>query len=313
MFEGRIGQVAGTLAVKGLFLIIAGALLWACDGPFRYPLLSEGGLSAETIVFYEHLLLVLIFLPSLIRDVPKFLSAGPIHLGYLLILGVGGAALATLCYTRAFSLLNPSLVIILQKLQPLVAVLLAKVFLQEPISRRFVLWGFICLGGVLLISYHDLQVIWQQLHHSSLFQLAYVQGYLYTLMAVLGWGSATVLSKKLILLGYCEKQIMGGRYLFACLALIPVMAMGGHSFTVTPPHLVQIALMAIISGLLGAYLYYRGLRRVSARVCTLGELFYPLGAVLINWIFLDLAIHPIQIMGGGILFLGITMIQIKRY
>ena len=298
--------------MRGLFFIIIAAIFWAFDGLFRYPLVSTG-LSPETIVFYEHLLLALIFSRPLIGELLPLLRARPKHLIYFSILGVGGSALATLFYTRAFYLMNPSLVIILQKLQPLVAVLLARFFLKEPISSKFVLWGLICLMGVLLISYHDLKVVWEEFPLSSSFQAPPLRGYLYTLMAVVGWGGATVFGKKLGLLGHSEKQIMAGRYGMALLALIPVMVMGDHSFTVSHFQLGQIVLMAIISGLLGAYFYYRGLRRISARVCAVGELFYPLGAVLLNWLFLGLAIHPMQMVGMGILLLGTTMIQIKNY
>ena len=312
--------------MKGFIFIIFAVLLWASDGLFRYPLLS-GGLSAETVVFYEHLLLIAIFLPLLLLNLQAkskkrnssttpSLFTRPSHLFYFAVIGVGGAAVATLSYTRAFYLINPSLVILLQKLQPLIAVLLARLWLKEPLSSKFIFWGLLCLAGALLISFHDVQVVWEQLHSSSLPQLLQdksIHGYLYTLVAVVCWGTATVFGKKLTLLGYKAGQIMGGRYLMAILALTPLMVMGGHSFDISSQQLLQISLMAILAGLLGTYFYYRGLSVVSARVCTLGELFYPLGAVLLNWIFLDLTVHPLQMIGGAILLLSATMVQIKRY
>ena len=307
--------------MKGLLLVIAAALLWASDGPlFRYSLLS-GGLAPETIVFYEHLLLALIFLPTIIGQGQRFCtrSTSPLWpqlispVGHFAVIGMGGAALATVCYTRAFFLINPSLVIVLQKLQPLVVVLMARWLLREPISKNFILWAGLCLLATFLISYSDLRQAWSELHPHITWQAKSVQGYLYTLIAIVGWGAATVYGRKLALLGYSERQMMAGRYGMAAIALLSLMIGGGHSFLISSQQLSQIAGMAILSGLLGVYLYYRGLHLVSARVCTLGELFFPLGAVALNWSLLGLAIHPLQLVGGGLLLLGATMIQIKHY
>ena len=297
--------------MKGLALVLIAALLWACDGPFRYPLLTGGELAAETIVFYEHLLLALALAPSFVA---QGIRGGewkwpPLsHLGCFFAIGVGGGALATVCYTRAFTLINPSLVILLQKLQPLVAILLAKWLLKESLSPRFMLWGLLCLLGASLISYRDLSGVGESLN-----QQWPLEGYLYALVAVVGWGAATVFGKKLTLVGYNTQQIMLGRYMMAIVVLIPAMAASGHTLSISTGDLLQVALMAAISGLLAIFFYYRGLRLISARVCTLAELSYPLWAVLINWRFLDLSIHPLQMLGGGILLLGAARVQWKNY
>ncbi|MCY4643334.1 MAG: DMT family transporter [Bacteriovoracales bacterium] len=314
--------------MKGLFFIMVAAFFWGSDGLLRYPLLSSGKIHAETIVFYEHLILTLVFVPlssfSSERGLPwkSFLTL-PLrpsrHLFYFLVIGAGGAALATVCYTRAFSLINPSLVILLQKLQPLVAILLAGWFLREPISKEFILWALVCLAGAFLISFHDLEKIWGLSASSSqglgdtLFEEGSLKGYLYALAAVVGWGASTVFGKKLTLAGYGTTQIMQGRYIVALAVLTPLMLGKGHSFAISSPHFFQISLMAAVSGLFGIYFYYRGLRLVSAKVCTLGELFFPLAAVFFNWVFLDLSVHPLQLVGGGMLLIGAFMVQIKRY
>jgi drug/metabolite transporter (DMT)-like permease len=52
--------------------------------------------------------------------------------------------------------------------------------------------------------------------------------------------------------------------------------------------------MAIIPGFLGVLLYYRGLKKVRASSATLLELSFPLTAVAINSIFLNLHLTTLQ-------------------
>ena len=71
--------------------------------------------------------------------------------------------------------------------------------------------------------------------------------------------------------------------------------------------------MVLVSGLLAMYLYYQGLRRIPARLCTLAEMFFPLMAVIVNWIFLGASLSIVQISGAIILVAGSLIIQIKQY
>ena len=47
-------------------------------------------------------------------------------------------------------------------------------------------------------------------------------------------------------------------------------------------------------------------------MATLAELFFPLCAVVINWLFLNTELDWVQIVGGVILVLGSTVIQLKE-
>ena len=76
--------------------------------------------------------------------------------------------------------------------------------------------------------------------------------------------------------------------------------------------MVVISLMVFVSGLLAMYLYYNGLKKMSARACSLTELFFPFFAVIVNWIYLDATLSVYQIAGGLILILGSVVIQMKR-
>ncbi len=45
----------------------------------------------------------------------------------------------------------------------------------------------------------------------------------------------------------------------------------------------------------------------------MAEMTFPFMAVGVNWVFLDAKLTMMQIMGGGLLLLGSTIIQLKRY
>jgi drug/metabolite transporter (DMT)-like permease len=301
-------------SIAGILLVILACTFWAFDTLIRYPLIGSG-VGAISIVFYEHLILTVIFLVVFFKSFSKIFSAKKRHFFYFFMLGGVGSALATVAFTRAFQFLNPSLVILLQKFQPIVAILLARWVLDEKINRLFILWASICLLGGLLVSYEDILNILNSdqnfkqlfLHDQSLL------GYFLVMISVFGWGSATVFGKKLGKEGYSDEQIMAGRFIMGFLCLLPIALNLDDIFTHSINVYGKISLMVLVSGLLAMWVFYQGLRRTSARACSLAEMFFPFMAVIVNWLFLGATLTPIQIMGGGLLLLGSIVIQLKQY
>lgn len=299
--------------MKGIFLIMGASLIWAVDTLIRYPLL-RAGISAERIVFTEHLLLTMCFIPVLYKGREKIWQAKISEAFYFLIIGGLGSAIATLAFTKAFTFINPSLVILLQKLQPIVAITLAWVFLKEPIHKKFLWWAALCLVGGIMISHKDVFPGLSKMDFSySFLNKKSLVGYGLTIVAIVGWGAATVFGKKLSLNGFKAKEIMGGRFFFGFLTLLPFVYYTEVVFDFVPETWGKIALMVVLSGLLGMYLYYRGLKLIPARLCALAEMFFPFCAVAVNWIFLDARLDPVQLGGGVLLLLGSTVIQLKHY
>ena len=297
----------------GLLFVGLACMLWAIDSLFRYPLLGSG-ISATRIVFSEHLLLTCIFIPVLTKSFKKVWNGLVSNLFYFLIIGGLGSALATLCFTHAFKLINPSLVILLQKLQPLVAIILARIVIGEKIKKEFIGWALICFVGSFLIIYQDIFPGIASLNFSKeFFSSKHLTGYALTLIAVVGWGSSTVFGKKLSIAEFNEKEIMAGRYLIGLLTLTPLLFFQDVEFDLNVSIWSKILIMTVSTGLFSMYFYYQGLKRITARLCTLMEMSFPLFAVCINWIYLNKPLSMTQIIGGGILLLSSTVIQIKKY
>ena len=142
--------------MTGIIFIFFACLLWAADTLIRYPLLF-GGSSAQQIVLFEHLILVVMIVAVFIFQRRKFNFLNRQTIVPFIVIGIFGSALGTLAFTEAFYLSNPTVVILLQKLQPLVAVTLAYVLLKEKISPRFFLWLGLALLGSFLLIWPDLQ------------------------------------------------------------------------------------------------------------------------------------------------------------
>lgn len=297
----------------GFSFILMACALWAVDTLIRYPLSSQ--MSAASIVFYEHLLLSVIFSVVFFKSLKSLSKPKVSHVIAFVVLGVIGSALGTLAFTRAFMFLNPSIVIILQKFQPVVAVTLAVWVLGEKVNKFFIFWAFISIIGAFLISYEDvLNIVNSKKELTELFfHDNAILGYILVIFTIFGWGSATVFGKKLALEGYTNEQIMGGRFILGFFAMAPFYFIDGSFFTHNLEIYSKISLMVFLSGLLAMYLYYMGLRRTSARSASLAEMFFPFMAVIVNWAFLDAKLTVIQIFGGLILFIGSSVIQLKKY
>jgi drug/metabolite transporter (DMT)-like permease len=295
--------------LAGFGLVVLAAFCWAIDTLFRYPLISSG-VSALQIVFVEHLFLMVFSGYVLWKSRLMIWKMEFGHIFYFFLIGGFGSAIGTLAFTKAFSLLNPSYVILLQKLQPLVAISMARFLLGEPISKKFLAWGSVCLLGGLLISFQD--IFTGGPHHFEISRNS-LYGYGLVFLAVVSWGSATVFGKKLSMSGFDFKEIMAMRFFFGFAVLLPLFVGESDTSIFDAVVLGKIFLMALISGAVAMALYYKGLSRISARTCAIAEMFFPLCAVVINWVFLGKGLTEVQIVGGVLLVIGSTTIQIKNY
>lgn len=289
----------------GIFLVILACFLWATDALIRYPLLSS--ISPLQLVFYEHSVLFVVFLPYLIKMRERFYKTTISEIFYFFIIGGIGSAGATIAFSKAFTLMNPSLVILLQKFQPLVAILLARLVLGESISNKFLVWASICLIGAVLISYDDLkQVIFGNDIQQSL------EGYFYVALSVIGWGATTVFGKKLSE-NYTHVEVMCGRFIMAFCVLVPLVFQQQITLSLEFASAYKILIMVFLSGLMAMFFYYKGLKKISAKTAALTELFFPFCAVIINWMILNKSLTELQLVGGALLLIGSFIIQLYHY
>jgi len=298
--------------MTGTFFIMLACLTWALDTLIRYPLLEQGYGTLQ-IVLIEHITLALITFPLIWRHRKVLRRLSCKSYFALFFIGGIGSALGTLAFTEAFHYLNPTVVILLQKLQPIVAVITAYWFLKEAIDRRFVQWAGVILFGSVVMIWPDISGLSTASLHYSDNMTSILLGYGYTLLAVLAWGCATVCGKYLANNQVPANAIMSGRFLSGLIVLSVLALQSGANVTAFSTRDVGwIVVMALLSGLFGMWLYYRGLGRIRAQHATLVEMTFPVFAAVINWVALDMTLTTYQIAGATLLILGNIGLRFKE-
>ena len=287
----------------GPWLVALASLLWAIDAPFRKYLTGE--LSSTTIVFMEHLLISLVVLAWLWPQLKELKNLKWPQWLALIFVSLGGSALATIFFTQSFHYLNPSVAILLQKVQPLVAILLAVIVLKEKLSQRFWLWALLAIGGAYVVTFPDLSVTGLTLSGGSL-------GVVLALLAAFFWGGSTVFGRYL-LRTLSFKAMTAVRFLAALVFLFGIQL---YYSRVSEISLASgrdwsfVFIIAIVAGFISLFIYYRGLKFTSASVATLAELTFPVAAVVVNWIFLDATLTSMQIVGSAVLLFSIAKLSL---
>ncbi|MGP5209197.1 DMT family transporter [Psychrobacter alimentarius] len=298
--------------MAGTFFIMIACFTWALDTLIRYPLLGAG-YSTLQIVLIEHVTLVLFVSPMLWRYRHVYRHMSISGFSSLFFIGGIGSAIGTLAFTEAFHYLNPTIVILLQKLQPIVAILLAYWLLKEHIEGHFLQWAAVILMGSFVMMWPDLRALGNAQWHYSNDTISLFKGYGYTLIAVIAWGAATVCGKYLSHQNIPANAIMSGRFFAALLVLLPMaLAQSDELSMMTSVDLSLVVVMALLSGFIGMWFYYKGLKTIPAQLATLAELSFPVFAAVINWVFLDMGLTSYQIIGGMMLILGNIGLRMKK-
>lgn len=238
------------------------AALWGTDGLLRLPLADE--LAAGTVVFWEHLLVVVVLLPLLPSALRALARCGPREWLAVLVIGGGASALATALFTAAFQLGDPVTPLVLQKLQPLFAVFAAWLLLGERIRPGFVLFAVPALAGAWLLAFADPFDV----------QVAAVRAALLALGAAALWAAGTVLGR-LVSARLRWRDVTVLRFTVGLPVAAVIVAVRGDDVTVGWDNAVGLGLLALVPGLLALSLYYVGLSATPAARATPGRARLP--------------------------------------
>ena len=195
-----------------------------------------------------------------------------------------------------------SVVFLLQKLQPLFAIGSAKILLNEKLSKKYWLWAAISLIAAYYITFPTGAISISE-------QGDNITAALYALGAAFFWGVSTTFSKK-ILKKVDAKKATSFRFLgTTILAGIILFTFQGSSFII--PNLSQwmhLVFIALSTGMIALYLYYKGLAKTPVRVSTLLELVFPILAIVIDAVMYKTYLVPTQYLFVGVLFFSLSRI-----
>ncbi|HET6944872.1 MAG TPA: DMT family transporter [Gaiellaceae bacterium] len=286
-------------AVPGVLLIAIAAALWGLDPILRKPLASST--TATTIVFGEHVVLVLCTLPFLFPALSAMWKAGRSYVAASIFVGAGASAIATILFTDALFHSDFITPVVLQKVQPLVAVLGAAVILTERPRPRFVWFLVAALFGLWLVNQpHPLDPTAKGL-----------RPVVESLAAAILWALGTVLGR------YLGRElqfqhILSLRFFFGLIAsAIALPIMNAKAYAGAHDSL-WIAYYAIATGLVSLALYYYGLKRTPAVLASLAELTYPAIAVLGGIYAYNAHLRWSQWLGVAIIFTVVSLLPVQR-
>jgi DME family drug/metabolite transporter len=255
----------------GIVLVAFAAALWGLDQWIRGPLSATT--TAATIVFGEHVVLVLLTLPLAAGAFAAVWRLGWRHVLAAVAIGAGASAVATILFTEALfahhDFVTP---VVLQKVQPVFAVLGAVVVLGERPRSRYAAYFVLALAGTWLMGIaHPL--------HPEAHGLVTM---LYALGAALLWGLGTVFGRYLARDMRFE-HVATLRFVFGLPAsAIALLVLGAPAFASWHDSL-WIAVLALVTGFAAMFIYYYGLRSTPAVAATIAELAFPVTAILVGY------------------------------
>jgi drug/metabolite transporter (DMT)-like permease len=293
----------------GALLVSLAAVLWGFDGIVLTPNLFK--LDVAYVVFMLHLLpflgMTLLFGREEIKNI---ISLPKSDLIYYFLIAVFGGSLGTIAIVKALFLVNfqhLTVVTLLQKLQPVFAIILARIILGEQLKKSFIFWGIVALIGGYFLTFE--------------FTLPSLEGGAnllqacgYAILAAFSFGSSTVFGKR-ILNNSSFRTAVYARYLFTTLVMSIFVIFGNKLVWIgktTPFQWLIFIIIGLTSGSGAIYIYYKGLRSIKANIATICELCFPLSSIIFDFIFNGHLLSPIQVASAGMMIFAILKITKKQ-
>lgn len=292
--------------VRGTIAISISAILWGFDGVVLTPRLYN--LNVIYVVFMLHLIpfvLMNIFLWKQYSNLKQFVRQDFVT---FFLVSLFGGAIGTIAIVKALFLVNfqqLSVVVLLQKLQPIFAIILAGILLQEKVSKKFILWALIAIIASYFLTF-GFSLPNLETDSNTLFAA------LFALLAAFSFGSSTVFSKKMLL----NQNFITAtfyRYFFTTVIMLVLVLISGQYdefYNTTQTNWLFLILIGLTTGSGAIFIYYYGLRRVKAIIATISELLFPISAILFDYLINDSILSPVQLASAAVMVFAI--IQLNR-
>ena len=295
----------------GPWLVGLGAALWGTESAWRIPLNEL--FDANVIVFWEHVLILIMFLPILIphlREIPK---VQPRTWGYLLFSGFAGSAVGTIFFTLALKHGNPTVVNVVLNIQPVISTAGAFLLFGDRLAQRFFVYAAIAIIAGVFVSVSHPTMIGDSFERAGL-----NLGSAYALICVLFWGLSTVAGRG-VMIGMSLRLASSMRIVvgLTCMTLI-LLAYGKlHGAALWPAAaqahagkaIVLLLFLASVSGGIPLLIYFQGLHVTRASTAGYFEMMQTLAAVCITWGIFHATLHAHQVVAALILIAAVAMVH----
>ena len=298
-------------ATYGPWLVGLGAALWGTESAWRIPLNEL--FDAKVIVFWEHVFILIMFLPIMISRVKEIPKVNARTWGYILFSGFAGSAVGTVFFTLALKYGNPTVVNVILNIQPVISTIGAFLVFSDRLARRFFFYaGIAIIAGIFVSVAHPTMI-------GVSFQSAGLNlGTGYALICALFWGLSTVAGRG-VMIGMSLRLASSMRIVvgLACMTLI-LLAYGrlngaalwpAAAQTHTAKAIVLLFFLASISGGIPLLIYFQGLHLTRASIAGYFEMMQTLAAVCITWGIFHASLHLHQLIAAIVLIASVAMVH----
>ena len=302
---------ADTRANFGPWLVGLGAALWGTESAWRIPL--NNLFDAKVIVFWEHVLILIMFLPILLPRLTELRKIDMRTWGFLIFSGFAGSAVGTIFFTLALKNGNPTVVNVILNIQPVISTLGAVLIFNDKLASRFFIYAAIAIIAGIFLS-----VEYPALIGVSFKEAGLTIGTGYALICAFFWAGSTVAGRG-VMLGMSLNLAAGMRIVVGLICMSAIVAGYGqfNRAALWPPAaqahagqaIVFLILLASVSGAIPLLIYFEGLRLTRASTAGYFEMMQTLAAVCITWGFFHAALRPHQIVAALILIAAVAMVQ----
>ena len=276
--------------ITGVVAVSIAAAMWGLDGVVLTPRLYN--LDVRFVVFILHLipfiLMNIIFFKEY-KWIPKLTSSDWLT---IFLISLFGGAIGTIAIVKALFLVNfhnLSVIVLLQKLQPVFAISLASILLKEKLHKYFILWASLAIVASYFLTFGLSLPDFNQDKNT-------IYAVLLSLLAAFSFGSSTVFSKK-ILTKYTFRTATFYRYGITTLIMFVIVLASGvlYQFKITTPeNRLFFLIISFTTGSGAIYLYYYGLVRIRAIIATIAELFFPVSAIFFDYFINGKTLSAVQ-------------------
>ncbi len=287
------------------FTIIVAAALWGLDGIVLRPSLYT--LPVPLVVLIESSIVAVLLSPFFIRKIKSLKKLQFKDWLSFFAVALFGGAIGTMAITKALfyvNFVNLSVVVLIQKLQPVFAITLAALLLGERLKKEFFLWASIALLGAYLMTFG---FKFPNLYTGDKTPIAA----LFSLIAAISFGSSTVFSKRALKnVGFEMGTYL--RFLISTIVMIIIVLSLGELnaiSSVTNKQWVVFLIIAFTTGGPAIFLYYYGLKSTPASISAICELSFPLTAVLLEYFVHGNMLTLSQWIGVSLLLTGILKVS----
>jgi drug/metabolite transporter, DME family len=298
-------------ASYGPWLVGLGAALWGTESAWRIPL--NNLFDAPVIVWWEHVLILLMFLPILLPHLGALRNVDGRTWSYLIFSGFAGSAVGTVFFTLALKNGNPTVVNVILNIQPVISTIGAFVLFGDRLTPRFFVYASIAIVAGIFLS----------VEHPELIGVSFAQaglnlGTAYALVCALFWGLSTVAGRG-VMIGMPLKLASSLRVVVGLVCMSAILLLYGKAngpalwpaAAQTHPGVAigALILLASISGGIPLLIYFEGLRLTRASTAGYFEMLQTLAAVCITWGFFHAKLYPHQAVAALVLMAAVTMVQ----